>query len=228
MLMPGRTFSSDKYRYGFNGKEEDIGLEGQVDYGFRIYDKQLGRFKSIDPLTIKYPELTPFQFASNTPIQAIDLDGLEAFFIHGTTSNSKRWTETFSAKKAVQTLLTITNNKTVNTGFNWKAPLTNNEKTRAEAAGLLADFVMSHRVEGEEITLIGHSHGGNVAIQAAKLISEKTGQKVNIITIATPAYNKKDDVENPETQKAYITYTVTCRISCAIECFITIAYHTKL
>jgi hypothetical protein len=28
---------------------------------------------------MKYPDLTPYQFASNTPIQAIDLDGLEAF-----------------------------------------------------------------------------------------------------------------------------------------------------
>ncbi len=36
------------------------------------------RFLSVDPLTKKYPELTPYQFASNTPISAIDLDGLEA------------------------------------------------------------------------------------------------------------------------------------------------------
>lgn len=35
------------------------------------------KFLSVDPLTNKYPELTPYQFASNTPIQAIDLDGLE-------------------------------------------------------------------------------------------------------------------------------------------------------
>lgn len=63
---------------------------------------------------------------------------------------------------------------------------------------------MAHRVEGEEITLLGHSHGGNVAIQAAKLIYERTGEKVNIVTIATPAYNKKGDAENPETQKNYI------------------------
>lgn len=32
----------------------------------------------MDPLTRSYPELTPYQFASNTPIWAIDLDGLEA------------------------------------------------------------------------------------------------------------------------------------------------------
>ncbi|MBW3469829.1 hypothetical protein EGN73_18695 [Arthrospiribacter ruber] len=33
---------------------------------------------SVDPLTGSYPMLTPYQYASNTPIQAIDLDGLEA------------------------------------------------------------------------------------------------------------------------------------------------------
>ena len=31
----------------------------------------------MDPLAPEYPELTPYQFASNTPIYAIDLDGLE-------------------------------------------------------------------------------------------------------------------------------------------------------
>lgn len=31
----------------------------------------------MDPLTKDYPMLTPYQFAGNTPIQAIDLDGLE-------------------------------------------------------------------------------------------------------------------------------------------------------
>jgi hypothetical protein len=34
-------------------------------------------FLSVDPITKEYPELTPYQFASNTPIEAIDLDGLE-------------------------------------------------------------------------------------------------------------------------------------------------------
>jgi uncharacterized protein RhaS with RHS repeats len=47
----------------------------------RIYDPRLGRFLSVDPITDEYPELTPYQFASNTPIQAIDLDGLEQYRI---------------------------------------------------------------------------------------------------------------------------------------------------
>ena len=33
---------------------------------------------SVDPLMRSYPELTPYQFASNRPIEAVDLDGLEA------------------------------------------------------------------------------------------------------------------------------------------------------
>ena len=83
--MPGRkyTASSFKYRYGFNGKENDNEMKGegnQQDYGMRIYDTRLVRFLSEDPITDKYPELTPYQFAGNTPIQAIDLDGLEPWF----------------------------------------------------------------------------------------------------------------------------------------------------
>ncbi|HRP55601.1 RHS repeat-associated core domain-containing protein [Agriterribacter sp.] len=79
MQMPARTFRGGpgSYRYGFNGKEQDKEGPIQYDYGFRIYDPRLARFKSVDPLTPKYPELTPYQFASNRPVDGVDLDGLE-------------------------------------------------------------------------------------------------------------------------------------------------------
>jgi len=79
--MPGRKFTAGtQYRYGFNGKENDNEVKGegnQQDYGMRIYDPRLGRFLSVDPLTKEYPWYTPYQFAGNTPITAIDIDGLE-------------------------------------------------------------------------------------------------------------------------------------------------------
>lgn len=79
--MPGRSVSTGSgYRYGFNGKEQDPEIKGtgaQYDYGFRIYDPRVGRFLSVDPLTKTYPWYTPYQFAGNMPIWAIDLDGLE-------------------------------------------------------------------------------------------------------------------------------------------------------
>lgn len=77
--MNGRKFIKQDYRVDFNNKETDEETEWQ-DYGMRMYDTRLARFMNIDPLTYGYPELTPFQFASNTPICAIDLDGLEMFY----------------------------------------------------------------------------------------------------------------------------------------------------
>ncbi len=80
MQMPGRIFNSGKYRYGFNGKEMDNEVKGignQQDYGMRISDPRLGRFLSVDPISKDYPWYTPYQFAGNMPIWAIDLDGLE-------------------------------------------------------------------------------------------------------------------------------------------------------
>jgi RHS repeat-associated protein len=72
------------YRYGFNGKENDNEVKGagnQQDYGMRIYDPRLGRFLSVDPLSSEFSFYSPYQFASNNPIVAIDLDGLEAVVV---------------------------------------------------------------------------------------------------------------------------------------------------
>lgn len=82
MLMPGRTYSATSgYRYGFNGKEQDSSINGNgvdYDYGMRIYDARIARFLSEDPLRNKFPMLTPYQFASNSPEANVDLDGQEA------------------------------------------------------------------------------------------------------------------------------------------------------
>mgnify|MGYP002621888172 CR=1 FL=1 len=93
-LLPGRQANSGDYKYGFNGKENDNEVKGtgnQQDYGFRIYDPRLGKFLSVDPLTKDYPWYTPYQFAGNKPIQAVDLDGKEEFLvIHWMDGNSLR------------------------------------------------------------------------------------------------------------------------------------------
>jgi RHS repeat-associated protein len=83
MQLPGRKYSiaNMNYRYGFNGKENDNDIgNGAQDYGMRIYDGRLVRFLSVDPITIKYPYLTPYQFASNCPISGVDIDGLEYYY----------------------------------------------------------------------------------------------------------------------------------------------------
>jgi RHS repeat-associated protein len=85
--IQGRGYSSEAYRFGFNGKEND-GEMGTQDYGFRIYDPRLGRFLSVDPISASYAWLTPYQYASNRPIAAKDLDGLESEDANGASVES--------------------------------------------------------------------------------------------------------------------------------------------
>jgi RHS repeat-associated protein len=195
--MPGRQFNNGSYRYGFNGKENDNEVKGtgnQQDYGARIYDPRLGKFLSVDPKAKLYPMLTPYQFASNTPIQAVDLDGMEAFIVHGTTQTETGVNITPEAKRE---LMRITGNTKINDGFRWNAPLSNNSMTRNMSANKLVKYIIKERAsmmkngeitEDEAISLIGYSHGGNVAIQAARKLG-KHGVKVNLVTLSTPAYN---------------------------------------
>ncbi len=76
--MPGRTFTSSNYRYGFNGKENDPETSTQ-DYGLRIYNPNLGKFLSVDPLANSYPWNSTYAFAKNDVIRCIDLDGGEKY-----------------------------------------------------------------------------------------------------------------------------------------------------
>ena len=90
---PNRTFSGGNSQYGFNGKEKDNevynGDGNSYDYGARQYNPRLGRWMSIDPLAIKYPELSPYSFAGNSPIAAMDPDGKR---IRITTSTGETFT----------------------------------------------------------------------------------------------------------------------------------------
>ena len=81
MVMSDRSYNTEGYRFGFNGKENDNEVKGtgnQQDYGERIYDSRIGRFLSEDPIARMYPFYSPYQFAGNMPIYAIDLDGRES------------------------------------------------------------------------------------------------------------------------------------------------------
>lgn len=76
----GRSFREGDYRYGFNGKENDNEIKGegnQQDYGLRIYDPRVGKFLSVDPLTMSFPWNSTYAFSENGPISNIDLDGAE-------------------------------------------------------------------------------------------------------------------------------------------------------
>lgn len=96
--MAMQSFNAPEYRYQFNGKEIDLeGIGGggaTYDYGFRIYNPALAKFLSVDPLSPSFPYYTPYQFAGNMPIHAIDLDGLEQFIIVNEQNADGGWKTT--------------------------------------------------------------------------------------------------------------------------------------
>lgn len=77
--MPNRTFSSDSYRYGFNGMEKDDEVKNITGSSytteFRQYDPRLGRWLSMDPKTSKYPSESPYVAFHNNPIYWTDPRG---------------------------------------------------------------------------------------------------------------------------------------------------------
>ncbi|MCO5254178.1 MAG: hypothetical protein M9892_07445 [Bacteroidetes bacterium] len=92
MSMMGYKNEEFSYSFDFNGKETDSET-GLQDYGERIYNKAIARFLSADPLIVKgqqYPWYSPYQFAGNMPIIAIDLDGLEEFVVQRTVVRNSR------------------------------------------------------------------------------------------------------------------------------------------
>ncbi len=110
----------------------------------------------------------------------------KAFFIHGTANDdNSRWLEN-PLTLPILMKLCGTSNCDYSNNLHWDAPIYNNFAMRAQAAEKLAKYILSQTIGIKEIVLIGHSHGGNVAIQ---IIDKLVGKKVYLITIATPAYN---------------------------------------
>lgn len=62
--------------------EKIVAFVDRKEQANKVHAQTTSRFLSIDPLARNFPFLTPYQYADNTPIQAIDLDGLESFKIN--------------------------------------------------------------------------------------------------------------------------------------------------
>lgn len=84
-LLPGRNYSSDAYRFGFQGQEKDDEVFGStgsaISFEYRVHDARVGRFLSIDPLAQDFPWNSPYAFSENRVIDAFELEGAEATLI---------------------------------------------------------------------------------------------------------------------------------------------------
>jgi RHS repeat-associated protein len=76
-LMDGRNYSSgnsEGARYQFTGHEFD----GETMFGYhgaRYYNRELGRYMSLDPLQRDFTDWTPYNYTIGNPLRLIDPDG---------------------------------------------------------------------------------------------------------------------------------------------------------
>ncbi|MBN2788266.1 MAG: hypothetical protein JXQ69_08095, partial [Paludibacteraceae bacterium] len=81
MAMKGRNAGGDNYRFGFGGQEKDEEIKGfgnHLSFGDYGYDPRTGRRCNVDPLSGKYPNISPYATFENNPIYFNDKTGQDA------------------------------------------------------------------------------------------------------------------------------------------------------
>jgi len=68
--------NSYETRYTFSGKERDEET-GYSYFGARYYNSDLSIWLSVDPMSDKYPSLSPYVYCGNNPVKLVDPNGEE-------------------------------------------------------------------------------------------------------------------------------------------------------
>ncbi len=61
-------------RYTFSAKEKDEET-GYSYFGARYYNSDLSIWLSVDPMSDKYPNMSPYVYCANNPVKLVDPDG---------------------------------------------------------------------------------------------------------------------------------------------------------
>ncbi len=75
-LVDQRLNSFDGVRYTFSAKEKDTET-GYSYFGARYYSSDLSIWLSVDPMSDKYPSLSPYVYCADNPIKLVDPNGEE-------------------------------------------------------------------------------------------------------------------------------------------------------
>lgn len=222
---------SGDYRYGFNGKEKEDGINsGAYDFDARIYDARLGRTLSMDPAWKEYPWLSSYSFLNNNPISFIDDDGKRFYFVGGAGNDADGWNyvnrfKAIFTKKGIEGFTRIDASggklkdvaftasyrsfsrmgyemvKRDGGGYDMKIKRRDHKMIDKAVNDIMADLAKNPLKEGEQLNLGGYSYGSVLQAHVALRLAEKGVKVDNVVLIGSPVSDKSDLYKELTTNK---------------------------
>ncbi len=78
--IPNSKFLIPNWSYTFSAKERDPET-GLSYFGARYYNSDLNIWLSVDPMSDKYPSLSPYVYCANNPVRLVDPNGEEVYIL---------------------------------------------------------------------------------------------------------------------------------------------------
>jgi RHS repeat-associated protein len=203
------SFSSP---YLFNGKELD--RETNLSYyGARYLDMKTSLWLSVDPLAEEYPNVSPYTYCLNNPINAIDPDGRRVYFVGGAGNDSDGWNyisrfksllglrdfrrvnATHGRNGDVDFVNRYRNGSTSYTGIRWsfrKISVTDDKQYKRALNGILKDLKSKPLKEGEQLNLTGYSYGAVLQEHLAIGLADKGIKVDNLILVGSPTSDNSE------------------------------------
>ncbi len=162
-------------RYKFTAKE----LDNETSYtyfGARYYDSELSAWLSVDPMSDKYPSLSPYCYSANNPVVLVDPNGMDWYDFTDENGNySQLWRPGNAATIVVNgdTYQNIGPTNTIRINKNVEITYKQNEATSITFIGM------------EESNFVSQSTSTGCKIACDQMLSKEgvnsNGERINVV-----------------------------------------------
>ena len=84
-ILPRKTLFSASFTFSAKEKDQETGFSY---FGSRYYSSDLSIWLSVDPMSDKYPSLSPYVYCADNPVKLVDPNGEDIITIHSDGSYS--------------------------------------------------------------------------------------------------------------------------------------------